>query len=447
MIVSLQNKRVVVMGLGRFGGGVGVSRWLIEQGAQVTVTDLADEPQLSKSVGQLEGLPIEFHLGGHDPGDLDAADLLVVNPAVDKAKSDFVQAAVGCKIPITSEMNLFFERCSTKTIGITGSTGKSTTTAMIFDVLYAQIRKLKGTPANVWLGGNIGESLLSDLTRMMPQDYVVLELSSFQLEDLGNLGKSPHISVLTNLSPHHLDRHGTVDHYIRAKANIFAHQSVSDFALIGEQAAAVLADHQISLGDQQKIVFGPATELAGQLKVLGEHNLHNAAAALHIGRWLNLPDDDIIEELKQFKGLPHRLEFVRSYNGVGYYNDSKATTPQATITALKAFDNKVILVCGGCDRGGSLQTLAEAICDHARVVICSGENRAKVATSVRRLGGEHPLPSIKSVHEFNGGINLARRLAQPGEVVLFSPAAPSYDQFANYEQRGDRFKAIVNGWI
>ena len=201
-----RDKRVVVMGLGRFGGGVGASKWLAERGSKVTITDLADESQLADSIRQLQGLPVEFHLGGHRLGDLDRTDLLVVSPAVDKTTSEFVQAARRKHIPITSEMNLFFGRCPAKIIGVTGSMGKSSTTAMMFDLLYAHLRNLKGAPRNIWLGGNIGRSLLSDLPAIAPEDYVVLELSSFQLEDLGAIRRSPHIAVLTNLHPTHLEQ-------------------------------------------------------------------------------------------------------------------------------------------------------------------------------------------------------------------------------------------------
>ncbi len=444
---NFSGKNVVVMGLGRFGGGVGVSRWLVEQNASVIVTDLANESDLAKSIEELQDLPIEFHLGGHDEHDLAAADILVINPAVNKATSDFVREARIRGILITSEINLFVEHCPSRIIGVTGSTGKSTTAAMIFDVLYAHLRSLNGSPHNVWLGGNIGESLLSELDRMSASDYVVLELSSFQLEDLSSLQMSPHIAVVTNLSPTHLDRHGTFENYLHAKAQIFNHQASDDVLLLGEQAAGVLAGKQIPLGDQRQLIYGQATELTGRLKVIGEHNQHNATAALHIGRLLGLSDGIIIEELSKFSGLPHRLEFVRNYDDSSYYNDSKATTPQATATALAAFEGKVILVCGGCDRPCDYELLAAAVRERARVVICFGENRAKIATYIRRAPVATPLPTIKSVHEFNGGINLARRLARPGEVVLFSPAAASYDAFANYEQRGDHFKAIVNGWI
>ena len=446
-LANFSGKNVVVMGLGRFGGGVGVSRWLAEQNAKVIVTDLAKESDLASSIEELQGLPIDFHLGEHDERDLAAADLLVVNPAVDKAKSDFVRQARTRGISITSEINLFVEHCPARIIGITGSTGKSTTAAMIFDVLYAQLRSLSGSPNNVWLGGNIGESLLSELPRMSASDFVVLELSSFQLEDMASLQRSPHIAAVTNLSPIHLDRHGTFENYLHAKAQIFAHQTPDDVLLLGKQAAALLADRRIPLGDQQQIIYGQAPELTGQLNVIGEHNHHNASAALHVGRLLGLPDGIVVEELSKFSGLPHRLELVRTYEDARYYNDSKATTPQATATALAAFEDKVILICGGCDRPYDYELLATVARERARDVICFGENRAKIATYIRRAPAATPLPSIKSVHEFNGGINLARRLARPGDVVLFSPAAASYDAFTNYEQRGDHFKAIVNGWI
>ncbi len=446
-IANFSGKNIVVMGLGRFGGGVGVSRWLAEQNAKVIVTDLASESDLATSLEELQGLPIEFHLGAHDEHDLAAADLLVINPAVDKAKSDFVRQARTRGIQITSEINLFVEHCPARIIGITGSTGKSTTAALIFDVIYAHLSSLNGSPHNVWLGGNIGESLLPELTRMSTSDLVVLELSSFQLEDLASLRRSPHIAVVTNLSPVHLDRHGTFENYLRAKAQIFAHQASDDVLLLGEQAATVLADKRIPLGDQRQLIYGRATELTGQLNVIGEHTQHNATAAMDVGRLLGLSDSVVVEELSKFSGLPHRIEFVRAYGDARYYNDSKATTPQATATALAAFEEKVILICGGCDRPYDYDLLASAIRERARVVICFGENRAKIATYIRRAPAATFLPTIKSVHEFNGGINLARRLARPGDVVLFSPAAASYDAFANYEERGDRFKAIVNDWI
>ena len=253
--------------------------------------------------------------------------------------------------------------------------------------------------------------------------------------------------MVTNLSPIHLDRHGTFENYLHAKAQIFAHQTPDDVLLLSEQAAGVLTDKQIPLGGQRQIIYGQAAELAGRLNVIGEHNQHNATAALHVGRLLGLSDSIVVEELSKFAGLPHRLEFVRTYEDARYYNDSKATTPQATATALAAFEGKVILICGGCDRPYDYELLACVARERARVVICFGETRAKIATYIRRVPAATPLPTIKSVHEFNGGINLARRLARPGEVVLFSPAAASYDAFVNYEQRGDHFKTIVNNWI
>ncbi|MCG3136884.1 MAG: UDP-N-acetylmuramoylalanine--D-glutamate ligase [Phycisphaerae bacterium] len=457
---DFRNQHVVVMGLGRFGGGVGVTRWLAEQGAKVVVTDLSPAEQLQKSMAKLEGLQIEYHLGSHPESLLDDAQLLVVSPAVDKSKAPFVEAARRRRIPISSEMNLFFERCPARIIGITGSLGKSTSTAMIFDMLHALRPTLPNQPPNIWLGGNIGVSLLSDLPDITPQDLVVLELSSFQLDDLDAIPRSPFLAVLTYLMPQHLDRHGTYHSYIRTKLKIFTHQTAADYAVVSESAWSELEKEGFdTLYPQHRTEHRPipqmhtyalADQLAGQLAVLGSHNLANAAAALTVGRILGLDETTCAAELKKFRGLPHRLEFIREYEGVRYYDDSKATTPEAVITALQALEDyrhRLVLLAGGYNKNFDFTRLSEAICDHTRAVIFFGECRSAMQQSLRELEGRRMLPTIKTVHDFRGGINLARRLAKPGEIVLLSPGHPSYDEFANYEERGDAFRQMVTGWI
>ena len=220
-MTAFSGKRVVVMGLGRFGGGIGVARWLCEQGARVLVTDLGTEAALAQSVASLEDLSLEYRLGGHDAADLDGCDLIVVSPAVDKRKSGFFQTAVEKGIPWTSEMTLFLERCCARIVGITGTAGKSTTTAMVGVVLEAARQAPGWRHGRVWLGGNIGRSLLADLGSMSPDDVVVLELSSFQLEDTVRLGKSPDLALVTNVRENHLDRHGSLQAYAEAKGNGF----------------------------------------------------------------------------------------------------------------------------------------------------------------------------------------------------------------------------------
>lgn len=470
---NLKDARVLVMGLGRFGGGVGVSRWLAEQGARVTVTDLASREDLDASLKALEGLPITFRLGGHDVANLDGCDLLVVNPAVDKAKSEFFAEARRRGVPWSSEMNLFLERCPATLVGITGSVGKSTTTAMLGTILDgvleqagekmpADERRLAGTwpPRRVWVGGNIGKSLLSLLTEMDPRDVVVLELSSFQLEDAAAVGVSPHIAVVTNFRPNHLDRHGTMEAYAAAKRNILACQRAGDTAILPSLAALSgysfdprpeVRAVRFDIDDDGAVLWsieGTQVKTARlSLAVPGRHNALNAAAALAAAEALGAPLDAAIAAAGNYRGLPHRLEFVREFAGVRYYNDSKATTPEAAITALRAFEQPAVILCGGYDKGLSFDELGRELAARARAVICYGDTRDQIFMAVRRARGERDQPSLKTVHDFRGGVNLARRLSRPGDVVVLSPACASYDMFKNYEQRGDMFRRIVNDWI
>ena len=278
----LRDKRVLVMGLGRFGGGVGVSRWLVKQGAQVTVTDMAKAEDLAASMAQLAGLPITYKLGGHDAADFTSADLVVTNPAVDKAKSEFVQAAVRAGVALTTEMNLFLERCQGFTIGITGSVGKSTTTMLIYLAVRAGlgISGEEGEGRRVFLGGNIGKSLLGELPRIRAQDVVVLEVSSFMLEDTPAIRWTPRIAVVTNLFPNHLDRHGTLAEYAAAKLNLLKFQGPGDVCILN-------GDHDLvrrwaDLAKRRVVKF--TTRGPGKLDMLmpGEHNQSNGRAALAV---------------------------------------------------------------------------------------------------------------------------------------------------------------------
>jgi len=451
---DFNNKRAVVVGLGHFGGGAGVTRWLAEQGARVLVTDLADEQSLQSSLARLRDLSLEYRLGKHDVADLEGADLVVVNPAVDKASSELIRSAVARKIPLTSEMNLFFERCHGKIIGVSGSIGKSTTTAMVFDILQTYCDRLGSSPVSVWLGGNIGASLLSDLPQIAPEDYVVLELSSFQLEDLAYLPASSgecciphcHIAVLTNLFPHHLERHGDLSTYLRCKMNLFTGQTKEDFAVVSEQAGSALQENGFAIVGPELQTFSGAGELQGQLRVPGDHQLQNAAAAQLVCRLVGLDDEVILKGLQQFAGLAHRLEWVRQYRGVDYYNDSKSTIPRATIIALEAFSEKVVLLVGGYDQPVDYEQMARAICDRARAVICFGGAGEKIATSIKSMCRQRSEPAVEIVHEFAVGVDHCRELALPGEVVLLSPGCPSFDAYANYQQRGDIFKSLVADW-
>ncbi len=452
-------RRVVVMGLGRFGGGVGVSRWLAQQGCGVVVTDAEPAEKLTSSIAQLSDVPVQFQLGGHDPAILDQCDLLVVNPAVDKAKSTFVQQAIARGIPLTTEINLFVQRCPAITIGVTGSVGKSTTTAMIAAAVDAAWQKGAGGAhcGRVYVGGNIGRSLLADLGSIGPQDCVVLELSSFMLEDTPLAGWSPHIAVVTNLKPNHLDRHGSMEQYAAAKKNILCFQTPGDIAIINQDDAAVWSWRSECRGR----VMGYSTVAAAalQLQVPGGHNQSNAQGALAVLAALGIrPGSDAwragCEALHTFKGLPHRLELVHTQvlpgeRSVRWFNDSKATTPEASITALRAFaPRSFICIVGGYDKHLDMSDFVRELAERAGGVLGIGATGQSLVNQFVASGAVAPLRA-KYVQTLAAAVELAGQwVGDAGGVneldsVLLSPASASWGQFENYEVRGAQFAALA----
>ena len=445
------------MGLGLFGGGVGIAQFLARQGAHVTVTDLRNAAELSSSMKQLEGLPISYKLGRHSEEDFTNADMVIVNPAVPK-NSKFIQIARNNHIQIDTEMNIFFKLCPAPIIGITGSNGKSTTTTLTGKIL-------EETQRRTWIGGNIGKSLLEYLEEMKPADIVVLELSSFQLEELNKTGKSPHISIVTNISPNHLDRHADMDEYIQAKKAIILHQDSGDYAILNYDdpelrewereckghvlwysANHTLADGAfvksndiiISMNGQNTII-----PCVSRVKIPGMHNLQNVLAASCAAYLAGARKQHIEKAITTFPGLEHRLEFVREVNGVKYYNDSKATTPKSSIAAITAFQAQVILIAGGYDKGSSFEEFAGACAQHTNAVILIGKTAGKIQELILKKKGTKETPLIFLQKTFEEAFKQANSLAKAGDVVLLSPACASYDMFLNYEERGKKFKDMV----
>ena len=447
--MNLKGQRVLVMGLGVFGGGVGAVRFLVREGAVVTVTDLRSERELGASVRALDGLPVAFVLSGHEEADFQNADLIVANPAVPRS-SRFLQVAESAGVPITSEICLFVERCPAPVIGITGSSGKTTTTSLLGDML-------KRKDGRTLIGGNIGGSLLDalDILHCDATIPVVLELSSFQLDRLGELPWSPHIAVLTNFAPNHLDVHGSLKAYRKAKQQITAHQSRGDWAVVnGEDAEvsrwpgngqrvvfAIEGDGQVFVRDGkiQHALWGAARTVcsANELSLRGQHNLANALAATGAALLCGVAETDIAKILHTFEGVPHRLEQVAEIDGVLYVNDSIATTPDRTQTALEAFDKPIVLIAGGYDKGIAFDELGTAIAEQVAHLIVMGETGDAIADATKGA------PAIHRVENLAAAMACATRLAQPGDVVLLSPASASYDQFRNFEERGEQFRAWV----
>jgi UDP-N-acetylmuramoylalanine--D-glutamate ligase len=458
-------KTVLVMGLGRFGGGVDVVKFAHGAGAKVIVTDLASAEQLSVSLSNFRDLDgIEFHLGSHDPADFEQADIVIVNPAV-PGENKFLQIARRANRFVTSQIGIFFELCPARIIGITGANGKSTTTALTAHLLKNTINE------KIWLSGNIGnQPLLTTLDQINPDDLVVLELSSFQLEQLAEIQKAPDVALLTNLTLNHLDRYGTFENYCAAKENIFKYQKPND----GRPAVSIFnAEDEIAAEWFEKYkndagrtcikfsVDDAGAELRNYFSLPGRANLSNLAAAMAIAKHFGAEDDQIKSCLPEFKALPHRLELIEEIRGVRWYNDSKATTPEGAITALDAFDKPTIIIAGGYDKDIPFDILGEKIAKKAKAAILIGKTAPKIASAINtslqakkafspeRIRRGSNLQSINTkielVNSLAEAVQLANQVAETGDIVLLSPACASYDMFENYEQRGREFTQLVQG--
>jgi len=494
-------KIVLIMGLGRFGGGVDVAEFAVRAGAKVIVTDLALTEQLSDSIGKLEEFPdIEFHLGSHEPADFKQADIIIANPAV-PGDNEFLELARRHNKFVTSQINIFFELCPAQIIGITGANGKSTTTALTAHLLRSASDERRATSdehviasaakqsqttqyENVWLSGNIGnQPLLTILDKIEPNDLVVLELSSFQLEQLAEIRKAPKIALLTNLTPNHLDRHGTFANYCAAKENIFKFQNlnnnspaVSIFNAEDKIAAEWFEKYSKDTG-RICIKFSIddiSEEIRSVFPLPGRANLSNLAAAIAISNYFGVDDESIKNSLPKFKPLPHRLELIEQINGVSWYNDSIATTPQSAIAALEAFDQPKIIIAGGYDKDLPFDELGQKIAINAKAAILIGQTAPKIASAIHKAkmslrGVQHQLgvslssigagrrsnlkprntqyairnTRVEIVDSLAEAVQLAARFAINGDVVLLSPACASYDMFENFQHRGREFTKLV----
>ena len=465
---KLGGKRVTIMGLGRFGGGVGVARFFAERGSEVVVTDRAEAETLKESVQSLADLgKISFHLGGHRQEDFNSADAVVVNPAV-SPDSPFLALAHGAGVPLTAEMNIFFGLCPARIVGITGSNGKSTTTAMIGKILSTSVQAGQVDFGRVFVGGNIGRSLLGDIDQIGSADVVVLELSSFQLEALAVERRSPQIAVWTNLCANHLDRHVTMAAYRQAKQNIYRFQGPDDVLVFNADDAGLeflrsdrsIRARQVRFSGRQRSANAYVDQRSltvqyphdGQtakvldlkdMPVLGEHNVSNALAAVCVAAELGLEPEIIGRGLREFEPLPHRLELIATINGVRYYDDSIATTPESALAGLNSFDSDPIIILGGKDKGANFDPLLSACIRRSSAVICLGQVREKLLERLEEMRDDADHPELLGVDSLAEAIRTATNLAQAGQVILLSPGCASYDMFKNFEERGERFAEMV----
>jgi UDP-N-acetylmuramoylalanine--D-glutamate ligase len=297
-----------------------------------------------------------------------------------------------------------------------------------------------------WLGGNIGRSLLADLPAMEPDDLVVLELSSFQLEDAAAVRISPAVGMVLNVSPNHLDRHGDEHSYLQAKLNIVRFQKPGQIAIAGPEDPRLLGEIVELTERTGARAVQVSVDRPFPLRVPGHHNQVNAACAATVCRCLRIDEETIGRALGTYRSLPHRLERVATWRGVDFYNDSKSTTPEATITAVEAMDRSVVVIVGGHDKGLPLEGMARVLASRAKAVVCCGAAGDRYAAAVAEARGEASAPGIQRVGRLAEAVDHARGLAAAGDAVLLSPGCSSYDEFTNYEERGETFAGMVKSW-
>jgi UDP-N-acetylmuramoylalanine--D-glutamate ligase len=425
----------------------------------VVVSDLKSPEALQEAREELDDLSLEFALGGHSLTLLENTDKLFLSAGV-PADLPFVARAREKGIGISNDSDLFLEHCPAPVLGITGSAGKSTTTALVGRIAE---KVFAGSERKVWVGGNIGNPLIQEIGKISPQDLVVMELSSFQLE-LMNL--SPEVAAVLNLTPNHLDRHRTMQAYTSAKSRILAFQSHADKTILGrdDPGAWALRDQVkgslLSFGKDRKPdldgTYIQADQLwlqmegvvekicdLGTIQLRGDHNILNVAAACAISAAAGLPTDAMKAAIHTFKGIPHRLEFVRSVHGVDWYNDSIATSPERAIAAMLAFDESLILLAGGRDKDLPWKDFARVVAERVDHLILFGEAAGKIRRAVEAVGeGERPI-SVEVRGNLEEAVQAAAEIAAYGEVVLLAPGGTSFDEFRDFVERGERYSQMV----
>lgn len=419
-------KRVLVMGLGRFGGGVAAVRWFRGRGHPVVVTDLYDEKKLVKAVAEIAPLGVEFRLGRHEEEDFDSTDILVVNQAV-PFDHPLVQRARSKGKEVVTELGLTLRLLKGPVVGITGTKGKSTTSALAAAMLEAS-----GIP--VALGGNIGRPLLNVAEGLSPGTVAVLEVSSFQLAWLEHDAFALSAAVVTNVTGDHLDRHPTFGHYAASKRRLVEAVRPGGAVILREEDevcrgfAAHTRGRVIWFGDSRP----PPVTIDG-LKLAGRHNRWNAAAAAHAALAVGATPEGCRAAIRSFRPLRHRLEVLPTGGAVEFVDDSIATTPLAAAAAVDSFARPVILLTGGRDKGLDWAPLVRAA-DRAKAVIAYGETGPALHDRI---------PSSQLRPNFEAAVRRALELAQPGDIVLLSPGFSSYDEFPGFDARGDRFRELI----
>src|SRR5579862_472582 len=452
-MMELKDKRVLVVGLGK--SGVASALFLKAHGARVTVSDTKSGDELRNEIPALLDHGITVETGGHGERTFREQDLIVVSPGV-PVDAPLLKRARSLGEVVIGEIELAAQFLKGPIVAITGSNGKTTTTTLTGEILAAS-----GLATRV--GGNIGTPAVSLVERTQPDNVIVLEISSFQLETIQTF--HPRIAVVLNVTPDHLDRHGTLDAYVNAKARIFENQRSDDFAVLNADDAicagmAARTQAQVFWFSRQKEVergawvrdgslfFRDAAQqreimLAAEIPLKGAHNLENVLAAVCASTLMGCPAGKIRQAVRDFKAVAHRSEFVATVRGVDYYNDSKATNVDATIKALESFPRNIHLIVGGKDKGSDYSVLNDLLRQRVKRVYTIGAAAEKIESQIvsPKAGG----PELVHAETLENAIRKANAVAQPGDIVLLAPACASFDQFKSYEHRGKVFKDIVRG--
>jgi len=445
-VPDLQGKRVLVVGLARTG--VAASLFCSARGARVTATDEKPEAELAETAARLRLTGVNLELGAHWPDMVLGQDLIVVSPGV-RANLPALELARASGIPVWSEIELAWRFLRGRLVALTGSNGKTTTTSVVSHILQtAGIATL--------VGGNLGIPLVSLVESSTDSTVTVAEISSFQLETIADF--RPDIGVLLNLTPDHLDRHGSFEDYARAKLRIFENQLEQDAAVLNADDFEVtrrlpLRPHVFWFSRRKRVAEGAFLEndhlvirIGGsevavarreEIRLRGDHNVENILAACAASRLAGAEPAAIASGVKTFWGVEHRLEFVAEIAGIKFYNDSKATNVDATLRAVEAFPGPLVVILGGKDKGSPYTILREPLGRRARLVILIGAAAGKIAA---QLGDAAP---VEQAGTLDRAVELAMEHAKPGDVVLLAPACSSFDQFENFEHRGRVFKNLV----
>jgi UDP-N-acetylmuramoylalanine--D-glutamate ligase len=451
-----EGKQVVMIGAAR--QGLALSRFLALQGAHVILNDSRSDESLQDAREELAPFNITWVTGDHPITILDGTDLVCLSGGV-PLNLPIVQEATRRNIPLSNDSQVFLEETPCPVIGITGSSGKTTTTALVGEIARQHFA-LRKPQRKVWVGGNIGYPLIQDVGQMHADDLAVMELSSFQLEIMS---RSPNISAILNLTPNHLDRHINMANYISAKSHILTHQSPDDIAIMNRDDARVrklypeVKGRQITFGmnppyDKHDATYfkrgrlylqasGQVAKIvrADQINLRGTHNLYNVLAAIAISAAAAFSLQAIYEGIVAFTGVPHRLEFIREWGGAAWYNDSIATSPERTMAALNSFDEPIILLAGGRDKHLPWQDLAVAIHQKVDHLVLFGEAAHLINTALGETDPENRPFTVDICDDLEGAVAQAAARVSPGDVVLLSPGGTSFDAFTDFEERGKRF--------